>query len=327
MFRKFHRACCSAGAAILTLGCINRAPGLVMTRLEVPPAGIRLSHGLAVGQVYRGEVNIDNTLVIYGFSTIVIHMDYSAIVTVHGHNHDSGGIDVTGLVTGLSVRCSTTPGGGARVEMGALGRDLSKFLDNIEVDYTVNEDGGIMRYPEIPRHFPWQTRVILDYVFLSFETLFFTLPKDNLRVGSTWNPHREGPHQQDSDHKNGHANKMTLMGMFSLAEPSIAVAKIQILFDNTTRTIGSESTDSGFGQILMGLGDDFFINYAADYKTMNLNRDVIDYRDGVFYLRTRALWRREPPTGSIRLIQDIGDPCHRDYVGPQNCTTSTAEQE
>lgn len=306
-------------ASPLAFGCSGG--GSKFAKVEAPAAGVSLRYDLSPGQVYKGSVRRSETerdsrssvSSTRGFS-------FDLLLTVRGPDSQHGGSAVTARFSNVSLRWSLPPG--TPISLGEFTANVTKQLQGLEVDFSVDETGKILHLPELPEELAPEMRFVLQESLDTLETAFLMVPSQPLKAGDQW---------QD-DKKRGRPGKLgrylegsvksKLEGFYRAPDGQTTLAKLVTTESEkevtTTKAGSHEVNKETTTEAYFATDQRYLFSYVSEQQ-------IFDPGNTTTFAKTEVSWTKpasQTTAPSNQVVQDISDPCHPDYVGAEECTST-----
>jgi hypothetical protein len=304
-------------------GC-KRGPGL--TKIEAPAEGVTLRYDLTPGQVFQGSVRHSETIRAASSSTSATRgFSFDLTLKVRGADPAHGGMGVTARFSGVSVKWSLPPG--IPISVAEFNRTASQQLQGLEVDFTVDDTGKILYVPDLPEDLGAELRAVLQQALDALETAFLTVPARAIKAGDAWKDDKTRGRKGKLGRYVEGTVKTRVDGFYRTGEPPLTVAKLITDTDEleiTTTANGShEVKKQATTEALFATEQRYLHSYVREQQ-------IFDTGNSNTFAKTEVSWKKPagPTGGAVEAqVQDIGDPCHPDYVGSEECADQAAPAE
>jgi hypothetical protein len=311
-------SCLALGLGLAPTGCKKD-----MQALEIPSEGLELRYALTPGASFEGHIDRNQTLgagegqfrqvLKFGVSLQVLSVD------------EAGLARVAATVSGIQIDWNVP---GMPMSLDEFNANAKKTLEGVTIRFNVDAQGHVSDVPAPPPELDEITVSVLDSVIEGLTSAFYVLPKEPLKADSKWS-------ESDTRGREGklgkyveESTKGALVGLFQSEDGKQRLAQLRIDQDRnetTTTKTGASST-----RVRSKVSVEFDVD--ADYITRIDNTQSSTQGPNTTTTKFVATWSRkaagaQAPAGGTetdpnagKQVQRIDDPCHDDYVGPNDCT-------
>lgn len=317
VLRSFVLASCLAlGLGLASTGCKKD-----MQALEIPAEGIELRYSLTPGASFEGHIDRNQTL---GAGDAQFRQVLKFGVTLQVLSVDEAGLArVAATVTGIQIDWNVP---GMPMSLDEFNANAKKTLEGVTIRFNVDAQGHVSDVPAPPPELDEITVGVLDSVIEGLTSAFYVLPAEPLKANATWD-------ESDTRGREGKLGKYieektqgSLLGLFEHADTKQKLAQLRIDQDRnetTTTKTGASST-----RVRSKVSVEYDVD--ADFITKIDNTQSSTQGPNTTTTKFTATWTRksngaqapapEPDPNAGKQVQRIDDPCHDDYVGPNECS-------
>ncbi|HET6581818.1 MAG TPA: hypothetical protein VFG69_00200 [Nannocystaceae bacterium] len=299
----------------------RRAEG--MKKLEVPAGGILLAYDLTPGAIYDGHLRIGNTRQVEQVGNISQALECDVKLTVIGNDATRSGAQVRATLSNIDLQWGLPPS--TPISPDEFLAQAIAQLQGMQVTFNVLPTGEITFMPVPPQDLSAELKELIYQVLRALEQGFLVVPKHRIDEGEAWTEHeKRGREGKLGRYIDGQV-KTRVEGMFRDDERAEDVVRL-VIEERRKETITTK--DGAHTSESEGKSTALFSTKGYLAQIDGEARDY-DPTQGMNFRKVRARWKKtaqghDAPQGPE--VQTITDPCHPDYVGPQECTDGSEAQ-
>lgn len=296
-----------------------------LQKINAPAAGVSLSYDFTPGQLYTGHVIQSETIQGTSGGKLSRGFTFDVTLAVRGPAPDGSGTLVTARYSAIDIRWGLPPG--FPVSVAEVVEKAKEQLKGLEVDFTVDEAGKVVKMPELPEEMEPQLRFLVQEALDTLETAFLSVPARPLKPGDTWKDEKTRGRKGKLGRFLATETTTKIEGFYN--NGSDDVTKLQIS-ETETEVVTAKT---GAHEVKKEKQTDALFAHAKKYL-VTLNRETTTFDPGVSttFANLEVRWTKSATPGNVapppvQKTQTIDDPCHPDYVGGEDCVPANGPPE
>ncbi|MCA9685499.1 MAG: hypothetical protein KC457_25195, partial [Myxococcales bacterium] len=212
------------------------------------------------------------------------------------------------------------------ISMNEFNAQAKQKLEGVTIRFSVDPTGKVFDVPPSPPELDQASTAVLEGLIEGLTSAFFVVPDKRLTLGEGWE-------NEDTRGREGKLGKYVvesthgvLAGLYEHRESKQRLAKLTIDRDRTETTTTKDSSS----ETRVRETTNVLFDVDADYMTSIESTMTRTQGPNTTKVRFTADWTRSIAGNSQALppadekaqeqnTQNIADPCHDDYVGPNEC--------